>query len=123
MAAKGFVVLNWAVEPGFLRDFELAVDSEQYVLLHNQHARLTHGVTAWSFGFDDSAGRVGLVLGPRLVWLAPGETAGVAGTTVRLWEPASPRARAPSLPSMTCACAGSSTPGSASPCSACCRHS
>ncbi len=61
-----------SVEPGFLREYELAVADEGYVLLHNQHVRLPDGSDLWSFAADPARHAVGLAVGSDTAWLEPG---------------------------------------------------
>ncbi len=73
------VLFSRAVEPGFLVEYEVAVDSDEYLLLHNQRVRLADGASVASFGFDPQARTVGLSVAGESSWLGPGATAVVGG--------------------------------------------
>jgi hypothetical protein len=78
------VLLSQVAAPGFLCEYELALDDEEYLLLHNQVTELSPGLSLWSFAYDADAGRVGLVLGDEQRWLGIGESAMVQGHSLKL---------------------------------------
>jgi hypothetical protein len=65
------VVYQGTADPGFLREYELNVNDESYLLLHNQRVSLRDGRSLWSFAVDPAERKVGLALGSRQVWLSP----------------------------------------------------
>jgi hypothetical protein len=78
------VLLSQIVGPGFLHEYEIALDGSEYLLLHNQVAEPSSGLHLWSFAYDADAGRVGLVLGNEQRWLGIGESAAVQGRALKL---------------------------------------
>jgi hypothetical protein len=78
------LLLARTVGPGFPHEYELDIDCQPYLLLHNQQADLPDGTVLSSTGYDREQGRLGIAAGTSTVWLAPGETATVAGTRLRL---------------------------------------
>jgi hypothetical protein len=78
------VLLSQVAAPGFLNEYELALDGEEFMLLHNQVAELSAGLPVWSFAYDAEARRVGLMLGNEQRWLGIGESAAVRGTSLQL---------------------------------------
>jgi len=80
------LVLSQLVEPGFLEDYRILVDGEEYLLMHNQALELDYGLRVWSFGFDPAAKKVGLVVGSNQQWLGIGESTVVSGVALRLLE-------------------------------------
>jgi hypothetical protein len=72
------------VAPGFLSEYEIALDGTEYLLLHNQITEPSSGLRLWSFAYDADAGRVGIVLGTEQRWLGIGESAAVQGRTLKL---------------------------------------
>ena len=83
-AAGRQLLLSQSVEPGFLDEYELALDGEEYVLMHNQVVEPSPGLRVWSFAFDAAARRVGLMLGSQEQWLGVGDSATVRGRTLKL---------------------------------------
>ena len=83
-AAGRQVLLSQTVAPGFLSEYEIALDGAEYLLLHNQVTEPSPGLRLWSFAYDADAGRVGLMLGNEPRWLGIGESAAVRGRTVKL---------------------------------------
>jgi hypothetical protein len=82
--AGGQVLLSQTVAPGFLIEYEIALDRTEYLLLHNQVAEPSPGLRLWSFAYDADAGRVGLVLGDEQRWLGIGESTMVRGQPMKL---------------------------------------
>jgi hypothetical protein len=78
------VLLSQTVAPGFLSEYEIALDGTEYLLLHNQITEPSSGLRLWSFAYDADAGRVGIVLGTEQRWLGIGESAAVQGRTLKL---------------------------------------
>jgi hypothetical protein len=78
------LLLSRVVEPGFLREYELALNGSEYLLMHNQVIEPSPGWRVWSFAFDADARRVGLMLGGDEQWLGIGDSATVHGQTLRL---------------------------------------
>ena len=78
------VLLSQVAAPGFLHEYELALDGEEFMLLHNQVGEPSAGLQVWSFAFDAEARRVGLMLGNEQRWLGIGESAVVQGTSLQL---------------------------------------
>jgi len=82
-AGRQFLLMQ-TVEPGFLNEYELALDGEEYLLMHNQVIEPTPGLHVWSFAYDDDARRVGLMFGNEQQWLGIGDSATVQGRTAKL---------------------------------------
>ena len=78
------VLLSQVAAPGFLSEYELAMDGEEFMLLHNQVTEPSAGLQVWSFAYDAEARRVGLMLGNEQRWLGIGESAAVQGTSLKL---------------------------------------
>jgi hypothetical protein len=78
------VLLSQVAAPGFLHEYELALDGEEFMLLHNQVAEPSAALQVWSFAFDAEARRVGLMLGNEQRWLGIGESAAVQGMSLQL---------------------------------------
>ena len=78
------VLLSQIAAPGFLTEYELALDGEEYLLLHNQVTEPSPGLPLWSFAYDADAGRVGLVLGSEQRWVTVGDSATVKGRRLKL---------------------------------------
>jgi hypothetical protein len=78
------LMLSRLTEPGFLDEYELALDSAEFLLLHNQIAVPASGVALASFAFDAEQARVGLRLNQTEAWLGIGETATIAGHRLSL---------------------------------------
>jgi hypothetical protein len=78
------VLLSQIVAPGFLGEYEIALDGTEYLLLHNQVTEPSSGLRLWSFAYDTDAGRVGLVLGDEQRWLGIGDSATVQGRALKL---------------------------------------
>lgn len=78
------LLLSQVVEPGFLNEYELVLDGEEYLLMHNQVIEPASGLRVWSFAYDADAHRVGLMLGDEQQWLGIGESATVRGRTLKL---------------------------------------
>jgi hypothetical protein len=78
------VLLSQTVAPGFLSEYEIALDRTQYLLLHNQVTEPSPGLRLWSFAYDADAGRVGLMLGNEQRWLGIDESATVQGRALKL---------------------------------------
>jgi hypothetical protein len=78
------VLVSQVAAPGFLTEYEVALDGTEYLLLHNQVTEPSPGLRLWSFAYDADAARVGLMLGHEQRWLGIGESATVRGRTVRL---------------------------------------
>ncbi|MCX6842668.1 MAG: hypothetical protein NTX53_10345 [candidate division WOR-3 bacterium] len=83
-AAGWQFLLTQTVEPGFLNEYELAVDGEEYLLMHNQVIEPAPGLHVWSFTYDVDARRVGLMFGSEQQWLGIGDSATLQGRTVKL---------------------------------------
>jgi len=83
LAGRQVLVSNIAA-PGFLTEYEITLDGDEYLLLHNQLIAPSPDLRIWSFAYDAEAGRVGLMLGNEQRWLAVGESATVAGRTLKL---------------------------------------
>ncbi len=81
-AAGRQLLLSRTVEPGFLHEYELALDGEEYLLTHNQV--IEPGLHVWSFAYDAAARRVGLMLGGEQQWLGVGDSATVQGRALKL---------------------------------------
>jgi hypothetical protein len=78
------VLLTRSVAPGFLREYEIALDGTEYLLLHNQVTEPARDFRLWSFAYDAEDGRVGLMLGNEPRWLGIGESIAVQGWTLKL---------------------------------------
>ena len=78
------VLLSQIVAPGFLSEYEIALDEAEYMLLHNQVTEPSSGLRLWSFAYDADAGRIGLVLGDEQRWLGIGDSATVQGRALKL---------------------------------------
>ena len=78
------VLLSQIVAPGFLSEYEIALDEAEYMLLHNQVTEPSSGLRLWSFAYDADAGRIGLVLGDEQRWLGIGDSATVQGRVLKL---------------------------------------
>jgi hypothetical protein len=78
------LMLSQVVEPGFLDEYELTIDSSEFALLHNQHVQPRPGLTVWSFGFDTEQGKVGLLVNRTQQWLTVGDSATVEGARLQL---------------------------------------
>ena len=78
------LLLSRVVEPGFLTEYELALDGEEYLLMHNQVIEPAPGLHVWSFAYDAAARRIGLMFGSEQQWLGIGDSATVQGRTLRL---------------------------------------
>ena len=77
-------LLSRTVEPGFLNEYELALDGEEHPLMLNQVIEPAPGLRVWSFAYNADAHRVGLMLGSEQRWLGVGDSATVQGRTVKL---------------------------------------
>jgi len=80
------VLLARIVDRGFLVDYELEINGQEYVLLHNQHVDLPGGGAAWSFATDVSGQLVALMVNGQQKWLASGDSAIVRGVSLRMGE-------------------------------------
>jgi len=78
------VLLSQIAAPGFLNEYELAMDGEEYLLLHNQVSEPSPGLRLWSFAYDAEAGRVGLMLDNEQRWVTVGDSADVQGRKLKL---------------------------------------
>jgi hypothetical protein len=78
------VLLSQVVAPGFLNEYEIALDGAEYLLLHNQVTEPSPGLRLWSFAYDADAERVGLILGNEQRWLGIGESTMVQGRPMKL---------------------------------------
>lgn len=78
------LMLMQVVEPGFLHEYELAFDSTEYGLLHNQVVEPAPGINVASFAYDVDSGKVGLRVGKDEFWLAPGDSAVAGGHKLAL---------------------------------------
>jgi hypothetical protein len=78
------VLVSQIAAPGFLREYEIALDGAEYLLLHNQVIEPSPGIRLWSFAYDAAAGRVGLMLGNEQRWLGIGESAAFQGRALKL---------------------------------------
>jgi hypothetical protein len=78
------ILVSQTVAPGFLSEYEIALDGTEYLLLHNQLIEPSPGLRLWSFAYDADAGRVGLMLGSEQQWLGIGESAAVQGRELKL---------------------------------------
>ena len=78
------VLLSQTVAPGFLLEYEIALDRTEYLLLHNQVAEHSPGLHIWSFAYDAAAGRVGLLLGNEQRWLGIRDSTTVQGRGLKL---------------------------------------
>jgi len=78
------VLLSQTAAPGFLSEYEIALDGTEYLLLHNQVTEPLPGLRLWSFAYDVDSGRVGLMFGNEQRWLGIGESATVQGRALKL---------------------------------------
>lgn len=78
------VLLSQVAAPGFLCEYEIALEGEEYLLLHNQVTEPSPGLRLWSFAYDAEARRVGLTLGSEQRWLAIGDSVEVRGRNLKL---------------------------------------
>ena len=78
------VLISQIATPGFLSEYEIALDGTEYLLLHNQVTEPSPGLRLWSFAYDADAGRVGLMLGNEQRWLGIGDSATVQGRSLKL---------------------------------------
>ena len=78
------VLISQIATPGFLSEYEIALDGAEYLLLHNQVNEPSPGLRLWSFAYDADAGRVGLMLGNEQRWLGIGDSATVQGRSLKL---------------------------------------
>ncbi len=78
------VLLSQIAAPGFLYEYEIALDGEEYLLLHNQVTEPSPGLRLWSFAYDAEAGRVGLTLRSEQRWLGIGDSVEVQGANLKL---------------------------------------
>jgi hypothetical protein len=78
------VLISQIATPGFLSEYEIALDGAEYLLLHNQVTEPSPGLRLWSFAYDADAGRVGLMLGNEQRWLGIGDSATVQGRSLKL---------------------------------------
>ncbi len=74
------------VAPGFLREYVLAANGEEYLLMHNQAVELSPGLRVWSFAYDGDERKVGLMLGGEQQWLSTGDSVTAQGQSLRLTE-------------------------------------
>jgi len=77
-------LLTQTAAPGFLSEYEIALDGTEYLLLHNQVTEPSPDFRLWSFAYDADGGRVGLMLGNEPRWLGIGESTAVQGRTLKL---------------------------------------
>jgi hypothetical protein len=82
MIAGRQLLLSRVVEPGFLTEYEVALDGEEYLLMHNQV--IEPGPRIWSFAYDAEARRVGLMLGGEQRWLGVGDSTTANGRALKL---------------------------------------
>ena len=78
------VLLSQTAAPGFLREYEIALDGTEYLLLHNQVTEPSPGLRLWSFAYDAAERKVGLMVGNEQRWLGIGDSTPVAGGMLRL---------------------------------------
>ncbi len=78
------VLLSQIAAPGFLYEYEIALDGEEYLLLHNQVTEPSLGLRLWSFAYDAEARHVGLTLGSEQRWLGIGDSVEVRGRNLKL---------------------------------------
>ena len=78
------VLISQIATPGFLSEYEIALDGAEYLLLHNQVTEPSPGLRLLSFAFDAEAGRVGLMFGNEERWLGIGESATAQGRSLKL---------------------------------------
>ncbi len=78
------ILLGQLTEPGFLAEYELVVDSTEYLLLHNQQVEIPQGPPLYSFGYDQEEQKIGLAHGRERFWLGIGDTATVGSTRLVL---------------------------------------
>jgi hypothetical protein len=78
------VLLSQTVTPGFLSEYEIALDGTEYLLLHNQFIEPSPGLRLWSFAYDAAERKVGLMVGNEQRWLGIGESATVRGRALTL---------------------------------------
>jgi hypothetical protein len=78
------VLVSQIAAPGFLTEYEIALDATEYLLLHNQVTESSPGLRLRSYAYDADAGRVGLMLGNEQRWLGIGESAAVQGRALKL---------------------------------------
>ena len=78
------VLLSRTAAPGFLREYEIALDGTEYLLLHNQVTEPSPGLRLWSFAYDAAERKVGLMVGNQQRWLGIGESATVQGRALKL---------------------------------------
>jgi hypothetical protein len=72
------------VEPGFLEEYEVSANGDQYLMIHNQVLEPVRGLRFWSFAYDAAENRVGFVLGREQRWLGIGDSASVDGVVLKL---------------------------------------
>lgn len=78
------VLVTQVAAPGFLTEYEVAVDGSEYLLLYNQVTEPAAGLRLSSFAYDAEAHRVGLLLDNEQRWLGMGESATVQGRALKL---------------------------------------
>ena len=78
------LLLARLVEPGFLDEYEVALNGNEHLLMHNQVLEPVRGLRMWSFAYDAAERKVGLMLGSEPVWLGIGDSVAVAGSVLGL---------------------------------------
>jgi type IV secretory pathway TrbD component len=78
------LLITQVTSPGFLTEYEVAVDGTEYLLLHNQVTEPSPGFALASFGYDAEAARVGLAIDREQYWLGIGESTRFQGRKVKL---------------------------------------
>jgi hypothetical protein len=85
LACAGYrLALSRVVAAGFLDEYELVVDSSEFLLLHNQRIVPRPGLDVWSFDFDAEQQKVGLLVNRTRQWLSVGDSATVEGAWLKL---------------------------------------
>ena len=78
------VLFSQTAAPGFLTQYEIAVDTTEYLLLHNQVTEPAPGLRVWSFAYDAAEKKVGLMVGNEQQWLGISDSAVVQGRALKL---------------------------------------
>ncbi|MBN2466330.1 hypothetical protein JXD38_11985, partial [candidate division WOR-3 bacterium] len=78
------LLFTQVASPGFLTEYEIAVDGSEYLLLHNQVTQPSPGLRLSSFAYDAEAARVGLEFGTEQRWLGIGESTQVLDHSLNL---------------------------------------
>jgi hypothetical protein len=78
------VLFSQTAAPGFLTEYEIALDGAEYLLMHNQVTEPSPGLRLWSFAYDAAEKKVGLMVGNEQQWLGIGDSAVVQGRALKL---------------------------------------